>query len=469
MYSTPEEISIGDSLSQKEIEEAFDTGFGYRISGINPRRDGQDQRYVLVFANEDGPYDDSVTQGQFEYIGEGLEGDQSEKSPGNSVLIDAVSSDFPVFFFYKEQESPEWEYQGQVDVFDYQFEKRNDRLVLVFDMEHRDESPPPEQTPGLYLIPVNDDWRERFRIFVEEQHDMSQYDRLPQQLDGIGQLRIWGTTETDGDKKQSAIDQMRPTDLLLFYHDGDFVAGGTVVRTFEDSDTGELLWNNPESRYLFIIENFTHNVPTIEKVWDLLGYKGRQVVQGFSRVADERVSAILEDGESLKSVLLETRDAELSAEVIKQEKSELELAVESEPQLTEDSAKFTETRRRARDQAFVGLVKDAYNYSCAICGSSRETPAGNSEVEAAHIYPKRKGGSDDVRNGIALCKLHHWAFDTGWLAISDEHKILVKDAPNRDGYYEFKQLEGDSIQLPERSGTEPDPIFLREHRQLNEF
>jgi hypothetical protein len=61
MREPPEGIEINDKLSQKEIESAFNTGFGYRISGINPRRDEQDRRYVLVFANEDGPYSDSVT------------------------------------------------------------------------------------------------------------------------------------------------------------------------------------------------------------------------------------------------------------------------------------------------------------------------------------------------------------------------------------------------------------------------
>jgi putative restriction endonuclease len=78
MHTPSVNISVGDTLSKEEIEERFDTGFGYQISGINPRRDDKDRRYVLVFANEDGPYNDSVTQGQFEYIGEGLSGDQDE-------------------------------------------------------------------------------------------------------------------------------------------------------------------------------------------------------------------------------------------------------------------------------------------------------------------------------------------------------------------------------------------------------
>ena len=63
MWTPPEGIEVGDSLTQDEIEDAYNTGFGYRISEINPRRDDHDWRHILLFANEDGPYSDSVAQG----------------------------------------------------------------------------------------------------------------------------------------------------------------------------------------------------------------------------------------------------------------------------------------------------------------------------------------------------------------------------------------------------------------------
>lgn len=305
MLTPPDGVSVGDHLSKDEIEEAFNTGFGYQISDINPRRDDYDRRYVLVFANEDGPYDDTVTQGQFEYIGEGLSGDQSENSPGNSALIDAVSSDIPVHFFYQQSSNGEWEYQGLVEVLGYEFEERGGRQVLAFTMEHQHEK-------------------------------------------------------------------------------------------------------GPET-------------------------------------------------------------AEPSQETVETERTQLENALDEGPRLTEDEEEYTEARRRARDSAFSELVREAYGGTCAICGSSRETPDGNQEVEAAHIYPKQEGGADDVRNGIALCKLHHWAFDTGWLAISDEYEILVQDEPDRDGYYEFKQLEGDTLHLPDTGEAKPHRKFLEQHREIHGF
>ena len=138
MRTAPPSIDVGGHYDKEDIEKAFDTGFGYQISGINPRRDGKNRRYVLLFATEDGPYDDSVTRGRFEYIGEGLSGDQSESSPGNSVLIDAVSERTPIHFFYQDSGDSGWEYQGLAAVLDYQFEQRDGRQVLVFEMEHQE-------------------------------------------------------------------------------------------------------------------------------------------------------------------------------------------------------------------------------------------------------------------------------------------------------------------------------------------
>jgi putative restriction endonuclease len=482
MRTPPADISIGDYLDQEEIEEVFDTGFGYRISGINPRRDSNDNRYVLLFANEDGPYDDSVTQGRFEYIGEGLEGDQSESSPGNSALIDAVSSDIPVYFFYQQAGDGEWEYQGHVDVLDYEVREKGGRDVLVYTIEHQEQS---EQglrdsenesvgeedanETGLYLIPVSDYWRDKFSDSVESPIDLTQYDALPSQLSGESELRVWATTETDAANKQAAIDEMEAGDCILFYYEGEFFAGGIVERVFESPEVGDLIWNQPESRHIYTVERFTTDVPSIDKIWDWLGYEGRQVVRGFSRVDDDRLSAVMEQFGSVESAVLEYQAQEPTDSEIEKQKTKLDEFGDSDPQLTEEEAEFTETTRRARDAAFTQAVREAYNRKCAICGSERETPGGNPEVEAAHIYPKHEGGSDDVRNGIALCKLHHWAFDSGWLSLTDSCEVIVKDAPDRTGYHEFKRLEGESIHLPDEDTEHPHPKFIQEHRELHGF
>jgi len=183
---------------------------------------------------------------------------------------------------------------------------------------------------------------------------------------------------------------------------------------------------------------------------------------------DDGLNRLTPAGRELLVKLPQHKEIEAEGEV-KETIWNIRQAVQSEPQLTETNAEFTEHHRRVRDTAFTEIVRDAYDEQCAVCGSSRESPTGNPEVEAAHIYPKHKGGSDDPRNGVSLCKLHHWAFDAGWFSLTDDHEILIKNASDRDGYHEFKQLEGELIQLPTEENVKPHPVFLREHRQLHGF
>jgi hypothetical protein len=138
------DIERGERYDQEAIETLFDTGFGYRISGINVRNDDEDERFILLFAAEGGPYDDSVSDGTFSYIGEGLpeKGDQSTDSLGNAALIAAESETVPIYFFYKQAAGDGWAYQGLVDVADHEMvsDAHGNREVLEFTMQHRDTS-----------------------------------------------------------------------------------------------------------------------------------------------------------------------------------------------------------------------------------------------------------------------------------------------------------------------------------------
>jgi putative restriction endonuclease len=55
------------------------------------------------------------------------------------------------------------------------------------------------------------------------------------------------------------------------------------------------------------------------------------------------------------------------------------------------------------------------------------TPEGHTVVEAAHIIPWRISHNDDPRDGLALCRLCHWTFDEGMLAVSSDY--LVNASP----------------------------------------
>jgi len=126
---------------------------------------------------------------------------------------------------------------------------------------------------------------------------------------------------------------------------------------------------------------------------------------------------------------------------------------------------YTETARLQRDPEFLQTVRDAYNECCAVCGVRRETPDGRPEVEAAHIKSVSDGGPDTLENGLALCRLHHWAFDNGWLAIDDDFRVLVRNAPEKDGYAEFEEYAGDLVHVPDDPDAQPSLSFIRDHRE----
>lgn len=129
----------------------------------------------------------------------------------------------------------------------------------------------------------------------------------------------------------------------------------------------------------------------------------------------------------------------------------------------------TSTTRTVRDGEFTKKVRDAYDRTCAVCGTRRETKDGQPEVEAHHIRPVSDDGPDSVQNGIALCRLHHWAFEKGWIAVSDDYEMFVRDWETVPGYEEFSKYEGESLHLPDDPQQYPRQQYLRYHRKLHSF
>ena len=78
--------------------------------------------------------------------------------------------------------------------------------------------------------------------------------------------------------------------------------------------------------------------------------------------------------------------------------------------------------RGSSGRKFSGEVRTAYGNRCAFCGAQLGGIDGiRSGIDAAHILAWNNNTNLDVLpNGIALCKLHHWAFDAGILALRKE-------------------------------------------------
>lgn len=143
----------------------------------------------------------------------------------------------------------------------------------------------------------------------------------------------------------------------------------------------------------------------------------------------------------------------------------LESLEEWVPFAAEDRAVYQISRQK-RDAAFRSIVLANYGHTCAVTRQKFHSPR-HVEADGAHIIGKEVRGTDDPRNGIALSKSAHWAFDRGIFMISDQYEIVVNPKVSSASVANFPAIELDSrkILLPDDPYYRPHPDALAWHKQ----
>jgi len=125
------------------------------------------------------------------------------------------------------------------------------------------------------------------------------------------------------------------------------------------------------------------------------------------------------------------------------------------------------TRQRIHQASFRERVLRAYQECCAICRLRHDEL-----LEAAHILPDgHPRGEPIVPNGLALCKLHHAAFDRNILGIRPDLIVVLREDVLReiDGpmlKHGLQGFQGSRILVPRREYLRPNPEFLEERYEL---
>lgn len=162
---------------------------------------------------------------------------------------------------------------------------------------------------------------------------------------------------------------------------------------------------------------------------------------------------------------------ELTTSVIPDEETRYEVQLYA--QLTNKFNLFINDKRviysvRApkRDIAFRNVVLTEYEYHCSICGMKFQFGE-LVEAQAAHIVPKNKSGTDDPRNGLSLCRAHHWAFDNGLYALSESYQIEVSPVVSKAETTNFHLAEFSNVKIsmPRDERIYPHPSALEWHRK----
>jgi putative restriction endonuclease len=120
-----------------------------------------------------------------------------------------------------------------------------------------------------------------------------------------------------------------------------------------------------------------------------------------------------------------------------------------------------------RSAAFRGVIIQLYDYTCAACHLRIIALNGASAVDAAHIVPFAVSHDDGIGNGLALCKLHHWAFDVGLISLNEQYQLPVSNAFEESGPKDLllKSLQGKKILLPSKKPFFPTLSALDWHRK----
>lgn len=118
-------------------------------------------------------------------------------------------------------------------------------------------------------------------------------------------------------------------------------------------------------------------------------------------------------------------------------------------------------RRRLHQRAFREKVLAAYRHQCALCRLKHDEL-----LDAAHIIPdSQPEGEPVVSNGLALCRLHHTAFDRFFIGIRPDYVIEIRPdlLTETDGptlRYAIQALHGEHISLPRRPENHPSVALL---------
>jgi putative restriction endonuclease len=82
---------------------------------------------------------------------------------------------------------------------------------------------------------------------------------------------------------------------------------------------------------------------------------------------------------------------------------------------------ISQVTKKIRDVSFKSRVLTAYGGACSFCGIQLKL------IDAAHILPVERNGSDETWNGIALCALHHRAYDRSLVTFDENYRIILNE------------------------------------------
>jgi putative restriction endonuclease len=117
-------------------------------------------------------------------------------------------------------------------------------------------------------------------------------------------------------------------------------------------------------------------------------------------------------------------------------------------------------KARLHQPLFRQRVLVAYQNRCSIC-RLRHTRL----LDAAHVLADAEGGQPVVTNGIAMCKIHHAAYDADIFGIDPTYRVgvrpeIMKEIDGPTLKHTPQEIDGSKIELPTRRTARPNADLL---------
>jgi hypothetical protein len=268
----------------------------------------------------------------------------------------------------------------------------------------------------------------------------------------------------------------KPADSLYAFSIASMLKSPYADQTFFNPDGSWWMWYSPKDGGLNVSANAAlmrcmqehEPVLVLKQIGDKSSKGGaRHRILGLGFVNEFSVSQNAFQIRGLNDAQLQTYlHVGLDAEDVLEAALRLQSLEAWSPFVQEERAIYHVSRLK-RDAAFRQVVLDNYGHTCAVTGQKFVYQQRVFEAEAAHIIAKGKLGSDDPRNGIALSKSAHWAFDQGVFTISDQFEVIIHPKAQQAVSQHFPLLDacGRQIVLPSDSAYHPHADALEWHRK----
>ncbi|GAA1721621.1 HNH endonuclease [Isoptericola hypogeus] len=118
-------------------------------------------------------------------------------------------------------------------------------------------------------------------------------------------------------------------------------------------------------------------------------------------------------------------------------------------------------KQRLHQPAFRTRVLVAYETRCAVCELNH-----GSLLDAAHIVPDgHELGAPTVDNGLALCKIHHAAYDQNMIGVTPDYEVriafrLLQEVDGPMLKHGLQEMHGRQLSLPRLRPDRPDRDHL---------